>query len=115
MSHLEGPSPSPLARGRELRSFRFHAPMREKACAAPRFLWAWRGSLGFRAEAELTAEPGPGVDPEPVSAAGAHPQGCGGLSARQPCEIAQLDEPGLDGILLRQPAQRGVQGQDIQV
>src|SRR5262245_14728705 len=85
---------------------------RKGACSTKIFP-AWRGGLGFRAEAEFTAEPGPGEDPVPVRTAGGDPKGRGRLLARETGEVAQLDEPGLERILFRQPPKRRVKGQQV--
>src|SRR5262245_27341258 len=74
-----------------------------------------QGVSGSGAEAEFAAEPGPGVNPQPVRAAGTHPQGRGRLVARQPGEVAQFDELGLDRVMFCQPVQRRVEGQEVHV
>src|SRR5262249_41457919 len=81
---------------------------RKGACGTKISAKNWQGGSGFGAEAEFAAEPGPGVDPQPVRAAGADPQGRGRLLARQPGEVAQLDELGLERVESRQAVQRGV-------
>src|SRR5262249_34744411 len=75
----------------------------------------WKGDSGFGAEAEFAAQPGPGVAPPRVRAAGTNPQRCGCLGARQPGEVAQFDEPGLERILFRQTEQRRVEGEQVHV
>src|SRR5262245_34736406 len=75
----------------------------------------WQAGSGFGAEAEFAAEPGPGVDPQPVRAARTHPKGRSRLVARQAGEVAQLDEPGLERVLFGQSVQRRVEGEQVHV
>src|SRR6516162_3274914 len=88
---------------------------RKGACSTKILQERWKGGSGFGAEAEFAAEPGPGVDPQAVRAAGTHPQGRGRLVARQPGEVAQLDELGLERVLFRQTVQRRVKGEQVHV
>src|SRR6516225_6827505 len=88
---------------------------RKGACSTKIFAKDREGGSGFGAEAEFAAEPRPGVDPQPVGAAGTHPQGRGRLVPRQPREVAQLDELGLERVLFRQAVQCRVEGEQVHV
>src|SRR5207248_769525 len=66
-----------------------HTSMRETAVPAPRFSEDDKEKRASRvhAEAELPAQPGPGIDPLSVRAAGTQAQHRGRLVAGQPAEV----------------------------
>src|SRR5262245_24279330 len=85
-----------------------------KGSRGTNFSWAF-SQRASRAgpEAQFPAKPGPGVHPMPVRAAGGDPEGRGRLVSGQPGEVAQLDQLGLVRVVLRQAAQRRVEGQQV--
>src|SRR4051794_13638044 len=95
---------------------RLYPPMRENAAAAPGFLGTvGKGASGRGAGAEFAAEPGPGVDPLPVGAAGRNPEDGSRMVAGHPAEVAQFDESGLDRVVPGQADEHHVEGQQVEV
>src|SRR5262245_38793742 len=84
----------------------FSSPCDKAASAASRF-------VPFFGPLQFSPQPGPRENPAPVGCAGAATPHDGGLIARQSGEIPQLDQPGLERMLLREFAQRGIEGNQI--
>src|SRR5262245_56224899 len=97
-----------------------HPSMRRTVAPGTKILLVFSGARGESrfgagriAAVEFAAEPGAGEDPVTVGGAGGHAQDGRHLVASQAGKEAQFDELRFLRVALRQPAQGGVEGQQV--